>query len=653
MEPKKFSFKERSSFRQQFDARSKSHQIYVFGDEHYSDKVIEELKPIRLNEMMAPKLHTGNYLICRTISKAIKSIMVLVEDLDGNVETLQLKNLTKSELSTDLNDLLPEGTLLVIKEPYIKYGLNLNTPYICCDSPSDVLIIDETNELLNGTEWFKKYGQTEFEMFKSKGGISYENKNYESSLRDYRRASSIEPCNSVVNSDISAVLIKLERYQEALTHAHRSYILEPSDKAMFCMGVSAYGLRDWKMAIDCFKRVRNPNLCTEKIGECIERLGEAASASYNWLKMLQKSQNIRHSRLDVADFIGPVVAANITGKGKGLVATRPIEPGELLLVSKAFSSSYVSECDAILSSYNSITNQLNTPSEGLNMRNAMVNLKNNTDSASSLYDLFCGDPRNRYQKPQNTIVDTNRIVKICLLNAFMSDSAVDTVNDGLIGLWVFPALINHSCQANCYRTFYSDIMAVRSLRKIEENEEVTFEYIDVSSLSFQDRNKQLLEYYQFTCDCKLCETDKSDDQYEIRENLLSRFRDGHNMHLDQILTFILNLKMSFKKRKDLRFQLINPLSKLVAEYRSHRKYTEAIRIYEEILSITDGLLEDTSIATLFMMANAYYSMDDRISAKAALMKAAQKSKTVHGDCIFAFKIRFKTLDRAEELFKLI
>uniref|UniRef100_A0A915EHV4 Uncharacterized protein n=1 Tax=Ditylenchus dipsaci TaxID=166011 RepID=A0A915EHV4_9BILA len=45
-------------------------------------------------------------------------------------------------------------------------------------------------------------------------------------------------------------------------------------------------------------------------------------------------------RLDIADYNTPVAIADIPGKGKGLVATLDVEPGTLLMVSKAFAVTY-------------------------------------------------------------------------------------------------------------------------------------------------------------------------------------------------------------------------------------------------------------------------------------------------------------------------
>ena len=69
--------------------------------------------------------------------------MMLVEDLKGDVEELGLYNF-RPALDRDGSWIAP-GTILAIKEPYLKYGM-MNVLFIRVDSPSDVLFIHETDE---------------------------------------------------------------------------------------------------------------------------------------------------------------------------------------------------------------------------------------------------------------------------------------------------------------------------------------------------------------------------------------------------------------------------------------------------------------------------------------------------------------------------
>lgn len=95
--------------------------------------------------MELPKIHAGRYVVCRTVSEAYTFVgtSTLVEDLNGNVEQVSLYN-----FRPHFDDgWLSMGTILVIKEPFLKYGSFGEDVSIRVDSPSDVTFVDETDRL--------------------------------------------------------------------------------------------------------------------------------------------------------------------------------------------------------------------------------------------------------------------------------------------------------------------------------------------------------------------------------------------------------------------------------------------------------------------------------------------------------------------------
>ncbi len=667
-EPKKRPNKNELSLVLQFNDKIKTmketsfSQSYIIGNSHCSRKQLSELKPIRLRKMKVPHLHSGRYLLCRTTSQAtcMVGIMVIVQDLDGNIEVLEMYNCINN-LNMDLNEYIPEGTILIIKEPFLKYHTNDRTTLICCTSPSDVLFVDETDPVLANTNWFVKYDQTEFNAFKEQGNDFFKQAKYASALRFYMKALSIDKTH-IIHSNIAAALIKLGRYQEAYDHAKKSFDLEPSDKALFRMGQTAYELRQWTLALDNFTLIKDLNLSREYVKKCMKRLDEAKSGNYDWLHMLEQSKDAEAPRLDVADYVGPVEIGNVPGKNKGLIASRDIGKGELLLVSKAFSSAFSSECGFLFHSLNKHTREINSNTQGLNMINTMINLKNNPNAANDVYSLYCGSSDRDETVPACGIIDTNRIEQIDLLNAFVGENTENFAENDcesnlfqpkITGLWILPSYINHSCHVNAYRTFYGDIMAVHSIQNIRMNDEITMQYIDVSSMSYRKRNQQLNESYKFTCKCNLCLADESDEQYECRERLIQTFYACDTRSLKEIFDFVDELKSLFAKRDKLRFQLIQPLNTLAQVLCTKRNYEEAIYTLEEIYEITNCKLEHISLTTLYKMAALYYQLNDMMSTRTKLIEAVHKSKVMHGDCLQAFKIRFRNLPLAKELFELI
>jgi hypothetical protein len=80
---------------------------------------------------------------------------------------------------------------------------------------------------------------------------------------------------------------------------------------------------------------------TQWIARCKQRIREQSSGIYEWAtlfkewQMKYKRDSLPVPRLDIADYIGPVEVRVIVerGGGRGVVATRDIKCGELLVCS--------------------------------------------------------------------------------------------------------------------------------------------------------------------------------------------------------------------------------------------------------------------------------------------------------------------------------
>jgi hypothetical protein len=73
------------------------------------------------------------------------------------------------------------------------------------------------------------------------------------------------------------------------------------------------------------------------------------------------------------------------------------------------------------------------------------------------------------------------------------------------GLYLSISLFNHSCSPNCMITFEGDCATVRTLRHIQEGEELVVSYID-TALPFDVRQAQLKKQWCFQCKCVKCES---------------------------------------------------------------------------------------------------------------------------------------------------
>ncbi len=80
------------------------------------------------------------------------------------------------------------------------------------------------------------------------------------------------------------------------------------------------------------------------VKQCIRRIVEQEEGIYNWAGMLEEARRGKTDS-DHADYVGPIevrVCEDLRC-GRGLFVTKDVEPGELLLVEKAFSAAFAKE----------------------------------------------------------------------------------------------------------------------------------------------------------------------------------------------------------------------------------------------------------------------------------------------------------------------
>lgn len=105
-----------------------------------------DLSKVMIKDLYLETHHRGRYLLLRTITPTdiMTAIMAIVEDEEGSVLMLQLYN--QGQEFSGIYD-LAEGTVIVVKEPYLKvmadgdYGLRV-------DHLSDVRFIPEFDDLV-------------------------------------------------------------------------------------------------------------------------------------------------------------------------------------------------------------------------------------------------------------------------------------------------------------------------------------------------------------------------------------------------------------------------------------------------------------------------------------------------------------------------
>lgn len=160
---------------------------YVTTPGHCSLSTLDQLESIKLKDMYVNMRHLGKYLLCRVVQDPfyITSMITLVEDEDGDVESVWLYNFTTSY---DINpaDLLPENTVIAIKEPFLKSMVEDKTKcMIRVESPTDVVILNDYNGV---SKWVINQNTATFDEFNNCGNRYFVAKDYRKAIKQYSNA---------------------------------------------------------------------------------------------------------------------------------------------------------------------------------------------------------------------------------------------------------------------------------------------------------------------------------------------------------------------------------------------------------------------------------------------------------------------------------
>lgn len=107
---------------------------------------ISALKKTYINDLLLETNHRGSYILLRTIAPPTRmtAVMSAVEDEKGGCEFVQLYNMNTKR---DRRKILPEGQILIIKEPFYKSNATGGTG-IRVDHVSDVIFLSPGDSLI-------------------------------------------------------------------------------------------------------------------------------------------------------------------------------------------------------------------------------------------------------------------------------------------------------------------------------------------------------------------------------------------------------------------------------------------------------------------------------------------------------------------------
>ncbi|KAJ3478628.1 hypothetical protein NLG97_g8524 [Lecanicillium saksenae] len=519
-------------------------------------KAIGTLTPMLLTEMSPEKHHRGRMIVvraCHPRPGRTCGILTIVEDETGNVIPLVLFNMAP-EAAIPADQIIPEGTLCLIKEPYFKIDTKDFDHSLRVHHVSDIVFPDATDSRVPAA-WRKPAARSPSKEIRLQVNAKVKEKNWTSALQLYSRAintAETKEERELASVNRALVNLRLSHFEAALFDCAESAIAAvPTMKSLFRTAMAHYGLGD-------FARCHRVE----------ERLHEQATGQYSFARMYQQAETSPHL-VDCANFYEPIEARPSPLHGRGLFLTEDLSVGDLIMCEKASAYSLraqhkKSDVDMFAFVVRQDSPSLDRPAHEALDAQLQQKLLHNSDAHRPIMDLWCGTehpPQSTADSGAGTVFDSPRSPHI-LANKLQYSFVVENIvyYNGMIcsapaatrsgragsndvtmlasggrparastlpaaGLWLKASYMNHACYANCSRVCIGDMLVVRAARDLVAGTELTVAYSAPEALEHQNVVKEKLAYWDVVCACSLC---------EARERVATQSENGQRTIVDVI-----------------------------------------------------------------------------------------------------------------------
>ncbi|PLN80224.1 hypothetical protein BDW42DRAFT_116132 [Aspergillus taichungensis] len=630
-----------------------------------------ELKKVMIKSLRLETHHRGQYLLVRTVTPTdtMTAVMAIVEDEEGRVLMLQLYN-QGQELSDA--QCLKTGTVLVVKEPYVKvmadgdYGIRV-------DHLSDVSFIPEFGDLVP-LLWRTRVTQADenSSSWKTKGSEHFHEGDYRSAIQCYSKSLDTNPSPELlVMAQLNRALcfLKSHRFDAALRDVEDVLrASELSEKALFRKAQALYQLRRFKESCETHavlaEKYPNNTMAVHEYARASSRLLEQESGKYEFKKMILEAKKRQPPTLDRGTYIGPVAVKQTQSHGRGLFTTEAVKAGDLLFCEKAFAHAFHYENGSkdLRLLLNVDTDKATIGTQGELIELIVQKLYKNPSLLPGFVDLHHGTYKSvdALEMDVSPVIDSFLVERIISLNCFgcpllSRESHIKTMkaNDDTAktakkqfhssGVWSMASYINHSCLSNAHRSFIGDMMIVRASRDLPPKTEITFWY--QSPINCDPKEIPVnLQHWGFKCDCLLCK----DTQSHHRSVLSNR-----NRILAELKGLFRRVKNNLRKIEDTlssladtycrsayevpRLALVSPYMSLAAIYASSQNFGKAVEFGLMCLEslgfvikggnvphVSDlplvvqkwGLVTDTVVGCWMMLCVAYQALAPTLASQA-------------------------------------
>jgi hypothetical protein len=270
-----------------------------------------------------------------------------------------------------LKELFPIGTIYAVREPHYRIwpGGDHTMFNIHCDSPTDLVRLQPDDILLRGTSWYNPSYASEAGLdkrdFRSEGNAYYRDKSY--LLAEMRYGEGIRESTSISTLALlylnrAAVNITLERYNSAFedsvitlqlldsigTKSYPGIDRDTKSKALFRRSLALERMERLDEADFSYEETvrwtgQTTGTSVEGLARCRKKVQHTEGGKFSMDAVFYEARTPqRDPRLDVGRYQGSIILSDLPnrGGGRGMVATRDIKAGELLLAEKAYAVVY-------------------------------------------------------------------------------------------------------------------------------------------------------------------------------------------------------------------------------------------------------------------------------------------------------------------------
>lgn len=235
-----------------------------------------------------------------------------------------------------------------------------------------------------------------------------------------------------------------------------------------------------------------PDSCS-LVQQVKERLLETSAGPYDWPSIYERILEGNPSH--ISDYVGPVKVVAQGSKGLGVITTRQLAAGELLLVSNPLAiAGQNGKVDCHTLGLNLASKSLDPCSTMDVIAAVYQKLRGQQGLRVPLETLFAGEPFTRRSLPEGShsersgqaFIDAGRLEGIVTYNSFKpqcittplcsqeSGSAPEDDMKSMTALYHLPSFVNHSCLGNASFVFLGSVLVVRATHPLQTGEEILF-----------------------------------------------------------------------------------------------------------------------------------------------------------------------------------